>query len=616
MGSLAAVFAVVFIILNAMLSVLIVRPMRGMSAAADKISVGALDIPELPESGRDEVALLAKSFNRMRRSLEKALRLIDDKVTREARPPVTTEIALPRGFTLNEYRIEQARLGGFGLTYLATDTNLNLKVAIKEYLPTDWVERAADQSVRSKSAETLETFNWGRTRFLEESRTLASFHHPNIVRVMRFFQANETAYMVMEFIAGLALHDWLRSRRPLDERTVLAIALPLLDGLEVVHAGGYLHRDIKPGNIFIRGDGSPVLIDFGSARTAAANTELTTIVSPGFAPAEQYDSRGGQGPWSDLYALGGVLYWMVTGDQPVEAPARVFSDPMVPACKAADAARYSETLLKAIDWALAPSKGNRPRSVAEFRNALTGGASGAPASAPATLVLPARVATSAAPGDRIPPDGEPDDSKTISTLIASLAVFIGPIADKLVRSQLRKGASFSQVVERLAPEIADSESRSAFLQAFSAQKLPASRHTQSAAKLGARSSTSQRFSATDLANAQADLAQHIGAVARVVVKRAAAKARDLPELYLLLADEIEDVQEKRISCGKLFPWRGQGDDVAELPPNCAFSAGHVVRSEGHKCYWSSGGIHLSDPRTMLDSAAPASVCRCRVRGTL
>ncbi|HYY62915.1 MAG TPA: serine/threonine-protein kinase, partial [Burkholderiales bacterium] len=286
---------------------------------------------------------------------------------------MSTDVALPPGFALNEYRIESLLgMGGFGLTYLATDTNLNLKVAIKEYLPTDWVERAPDHSVKSKSQEALETFNWGRSRFLEESRTLASFHHPNIVRVMRYFLANETAYMVMEFVAGQALHDWIRSRRPLDERSVLAIALPLLDGLEVVHAGGFLHRDIKPGNIFIRGDGSPVLIDFGSARTAAANTELTTIVSPGFAPVEQYDSRGGQGPWSDLYALGGVLYWMVTGQPPIEAPARAFSDPMAPAIKAADPSRFSQPLLKAIDWALTPSKDARPKSVAELRGALRG----------------------------------------------------------------------------------------------------------------------------------------------------------------------------------------------------------------------------------------------------
>ena len=453
---------------------------------------------------------------------------------------MTTEIALRPGYVLNEYRFEQLLgTGGFGFTYLATDTNLNLKVAIKEYLPTEWVERAPDHSVRSKSDETLETFNWGRTRFLEESRTLASLRHPNIVRVMRFFQANETAYMVMEFVAGQALHDWLRTRRPLDERTVLGIAMPLLDGLEVVHAGGYLHRDIKPGNIFIRGDSSPVLIDFGSARTAAANTELTTIVSPGFAPPEQYDSRGGQGPWTDLYALGGVLYWVVTGQQPVDATVRAFSDPMVPAAKAADASRYSPALLKAIDWALTPSKEGRPKSVAELRQALTGAAA-APTPAAAS-------AQAFAPTQRVAPPAPPADPQTVSRLIAELANHIGPIAEKLVRSNLRKGVSLTQIIDKFAPEFSSPSDRKAFVHKFALQAAAAPSQPLPAAPAAAAapSTTMPRFQPADLAKAEAALAQYIGAVARVVVRRAAAKARDLPELYLLLADEIEDPQEKK-----------------------------------------------------------------------
>ncbi|HWP86643.1 MAG TPA: serine/threonine-protein kinase, partial [Burkholderiales bacterium] len=213
---------------------------------------------------------------------------------------MNADIALPRGYSLNEYRIESTLgIGGFGLTYLATDANLNLKVAIKEYLPGELALRCDDQSVRSKSASTLETFNWGRTRFLEESRTLASFRHPNIVRVMRFFEANQTAYMVMEFVDGQALDEWLPARRPLTEQALKALALPVLDGLEVIHGAGFLHRDIKPGNIFMRNEGGPVLLDFGSARVTSANTEMTAIVSPGYAPLEQYHTNGHQGPWSD-----------------------------------------------------------------------------------------------------------------------------------------------------------------------------------------------------------------------------------------------------------------------------------------------------------------------------
>ncbi len=154
---------------------------------------------------------------------------------------MTAEIALPQGYALHEYRVEQTLgIGGFGLTYLATDSNLNLKVAIKEYLPGDLAQRGEDQSVQPKSESNSESFKWGLSRFLDESRTLASFRHPNIVRVLRFFEANRTAYMVMEFVAGQPLGEWIRTRRPLEQSAVLAIAIPLLDGLEVIHRTGYL----------------------------------------------------------------------------------------------------------------------------------------------------------------------------------------------------------------------------------------------------------------------------------------------------------------------------------------------------------------------------------------
>src|SRR5437899_3093273 len=233
---------------------------------------------------------------------------------RSSRISMAAEIALPHGYALHEYRVEETLgIGGFGLTYLATDSNLNLKVAIKEYLPGDLAQRGEDQSVQPKSESSSESFKWGLSRFLDESRTLASFRHPNIVRVMRFFEANETAYMVMEFVDGHPLNDWIKNRRPIAEPQVTAIAVPLLDGLGMIHRAGYLHRDIKPGNVFLRDDGSPVLLDFDSARVASADTERTAIVTPGYAPLEQYHVNGNQGPWTDLYAMGAVLYWIVTG---------------------------------------------------------------------------------------------------------------------------------------------------------------------------------------------------------------------------------------------------------------------------------------------------------------
>ena len=463
---------------------------------------------------------------------------------------MNSEIALPQGYALQEYRIESTLgVGGFGLTYLATDSNLNLKVAIKEYLPGELALRCEDQSVRSKSDSTLETFNWGRTRFLEESRTLASFRHANIVRVMRFFEANRTAYMVMEFVAGQALSDWINTRRPLAERVLTALAVPLLDGLEVIHGAGYLHRDIKPGNIFVREDGSPVLLDFGSARVTNANSELTAIVSPGYAPLEQYHSHGHQGPWSDLYAMGAVLYWIVTGAKPVEATARVRNDPLKPAIQAGDRSRYSADLLNAIDWALAPSEEARPQTVSALRNVLQG-FTPAPTSDQTTIVVPAQSGPHPISSKTSLISTAVFDSETLKKVAAALAAHVGPIAGTVVKAAAKKAATLSDLIATVAAEIPDDKKRAVFLKAFSADVKSApvgspAHSAQPRSQPGQVNSSPLRFDAATLARAETELAKYIGAVARVVVRRAAAKARDEAELYLLLADEIEDKNEKK-----------------------------------------------------------------------
>src|SRR3954463_6142092 len=277
--------------------------------------------------------------------------------------------ALPAGSSVQEYRVEKLLgVGGFGLTYLATDANLNLRVALKEYLPGDIALRGAGQTIGPSSTDNAETFGWGKQRFLDESRTLASFRHPNIVRVMRFFEANGSAYMVMEFVEGAALPDWIKPRRPLPYLELGALARSLLDGLEVVHKAGYTHRDVKPGNIYIRDDGTPVLLDFGSARMQAS--ELTAVVSPGYAPFEQYHTQGNQGPWSDLYALAGVLYWIVTGNRPHEAAARVRNDTMPPALKAGGRHQNPSGFPAHLGRAPPPHEGDPPQSVKEWREAL------------------------------------------------------------------------------------------------------------------------------------------------------------------------------------------------------------------------------------------------------
>jgi serine/threonine protein kinase len=440
--------------------------------------------------------------------------------------------ALPAGYALQEYRIEKVLgVGGFGLTYLATDGNLNLKVALKEYLPGDIALRGPGQSIVPRSADTAETFGWGKQRFMDESRTLASFRHPNIVRVMRFFEANGSAYMVMEFVEGAALGDWIKTRRPVVEAQAAALLAPLLDGLEVVHKAGFLHRDIKPGNVYVRDDGAPVLLDFGSARQRSS--ELTAVVTPGYAPFEQYHTQGNQGPWSDLYALGGVVYWMVTGNPPLEAAARVREDRMPGALTVGDHGRFRPEFLQAIDWALQPDEDQRPQSVAQWRSALF----------PAKDFSPEKKAAPAAPQPR--PQSAlaaAFDPALLKRLEGALAEHAGPIAPVVIRNAAKKAKTQPELVQLVAAEVEDADARLRFEKAFSEVSRPASKPLSTDPKTAAAAG---RFSLAVLERAERRLAEYLGGVARVLVKRAAIKARTEAELYVLLGEEIEDKEERK-----------------------------------------------------------------------
>src|SRR6476646_10813575 len=209
--------------------------------------------------------------------------------------------ALPAESRLHWYVLERVLgQGGFGITYLARDTNLDQPVAIKEYLPVDVATRRSDGTVRARTLEQDERYRGGLERFIREARTLARFDHPNIVRVHSVFEFNGTAYMVMRFEEGETLAALLERRHVLSESELPRVLMPIVQGLELVHKAGFIHRDIKPDNILIRGDGSSVLLDFGSARQASGQSRTVTIlVAPGYAPFEQYYSgTDSLGPWT------------------------------------------------------------------------------------------------------------------------------------------------------------------------------------------------------------------------------------------------------------------------------------------------------------------------------
>lgn len=310
------------------------------------------------------------------------------------RETTTYRNALPVDTSLLEYRLESVLgAGGFGITYLARDTHLEKPVAIKEYLPTDLAMRALDGSVVPVATEHEHGYKWGLERFIQEARTLARFSHPNIVRVYRYFEANGTGYMVMDYESGESFSQLLRRGVRPDEAQLRAILMPLLDGLQAVHEAGFLHRDIKPSNLFLREAGGPVLLDFGAARAAVggATRSLTAVLTPGYAPLEQYASNARQGPWSDLYALAGVLYRAIAGESPPDAVSRLKED-HVPERLAGQSLRMSLPFLKAVEWALAVDEKRRPQNVPEWRRALEETRSiAAPAQSIAAMAPPARL---------------------------------------------------------------------------------------------------------------------------------------------------------------------------------------------------------------------------------
>lgn len=289
--------------------------------------------------------------------------------------------ALQPGTILDRYKIIHVLgEGGFGITYLAEDIQLGLQVVIKEYFPNEFAIRNFDSSIIAKT-DSEDHFTKGLQRFKEEAKTLIQFKHPSIVKILGYFEANNTAYFVMKYEGGIDLDKYMKQNHPpLSQDEILEMMMPILEGLKEVHKYNYLHRDIKPANILLRENASPVLIDFGASKIALGEVSksITTILTAGYAPPEQYSSDvKRQGVFTDLYSLAAVMYKMITGVVPPDAQTRSYAllsdkkDPYLPLIDK-NLSNYDTYFLSAIDNALLMEAKKRPQSVQQFQENILG----------------------------------------------------------------------------------------------------------------------------------------------------------------------------------------------------------------------------------------------------
>jgi tRNA A-37 threonylcarbamoyl transferase component Bud32 len=284
---------------------------------------------------------------------------------------------LPHGTRFGEFEIIRVLgVGGFGVVYLANDYSLERQVALKEYMPASLAVRGEGAQITVRSEALAETYAVGLRSFINEARLLARFDHPSLVKVYRFWEDNGTAYMVMPYLQGITLRDARRAMaQPPDERWIRGVLDPMLDALEQLHGEGVFHRDVAPDNILLPNSGAPILLDFGAARRVISDRtqSLTAILKPSYAPIEQYADVAGmrQGPWTDLYALGAVMHFLLFGVPPAPATARVVQDD-AELIEQRVVAGVSSRFMSVVAWMLGVRPLERPQSVAQLRGALRG----------------------------------------------------------------------------------------------------------------------------------------------------------------------------------------------------------------------------------------------------
>lgn len=284
---------------------------------------------------------------------------------------------LPIGHRLGEFELDSVLgIGGFGIVYRAFDRTLQRAVAVKEYMPSLLARRGGDFTVCLRADRFAQAFDSGRAAFLNEARLLAQFDHPDLVKVLQFWQSHGTAYMVMPFYEGQTLKQRAATHTSMSEAELMSLLAALLGALDTLHRAQCFHRDISLDNVLIRSDGKPVLLDFGAARKSIGDAvdETSVMLKPGYAPIEQYtdDPAFVQGPWTDIYSLGALVHAMIVGEPPAAAVVRSIQDTWQPLASRefSGRERYSRTFLAAIDHALQLRIADRPDSAAAFAQLL------------------------------------------------------------------------------------------------------------------------------------------------------------------------------------------------------------------------------------------------------
>jgi serine/threonine protein kinase len=507
--------------------------------------------------------------------------------------------ALASGTRIESYEIQRVLgVGGFGITYQAYDPILKQTVAIKEYLPSDIAYRDNNSdTVRQQGKEDQEFYQYGLQRFLDEARTLAKFRHDHIVRISHYIEANATAYLIMDFEAGESLSQYLKQHKTLSERHILQLLMPLLQGLQTVHAKNILHRDVKPSNILLRTNNAPVLIDFGSARPSMneCDTVLTAVVTPGYAPFEQYNGDN-QGDWTDLYGLGATIYHCMTGEAPPFATLRIAAnyqknvDPINARFEALHS-DYSVDLITLIQWMIRSNPKSRPQSVADvleyiqekqlysddktliyktnttsihppYNNNITAKTVASNHTQPQvakSIYTCANDKTHSEPQPSLYTQSQASNNlqytQTVEQLSINLSRAIGPIAKILIKKAQTQTSDPNVLVQQLAKHISSQEQRDQFIKVsgFKVPTIPLPKNMMTTASQNGRgqTTTDTEINSHTIERTIRVLSTYMGPIAKILVHRTVKKVASPKELFQQLSKELANQQQRKEFINKM-----------------------------------------------------------------